>query len=327
MNKAADKQARAWHALGLGPRWQPRRPAIHLPEEVSEGPTADRVSGDLPAIGPVARHPGDADVLVPESTVPAPGLPDASAPDANPAAPAAPAGVPPDASAAAPAVMGAVPPDAGSPRLPAPEDPVAQPGVALGTTPTEGWQPLRERVAQCRACSLCETRRQVVFGVGDERADWLIVGEAPGAEEDRRGEPFVGEAGQLLDQMLASIGLSRAEGVFILNVLKCRPPGNRDPLPEEVAQCRPFLEAQISLLRPAIILAVGRFAAHALLGSQSGIGSLRGRAHGFELGGRTIPVVVTYHPAYYLRRPEHKRLAWEDLCRARALAATTPTRD
>jgi uracil-DNA glycosylase family 4 len=175
------------------------------------------------------------------------------------------------------------------------------------------WDELKQAVAACDACALCKTRRNTVFGVGDERADWLLVGEAPGAEEDARGEPFVGQAGRLLDNMLAAIGLSRGAGVYIANVLKCRPPGNRNPEPREVAQCSPHLLRQIALIRPSLIVAMGRFAAQTLLASDASIASLRGRT--FEYQG--VPLVVTYHPAYLLRNLPDKAKAWEDLVFAR----------
>jgi DNA polymerase len=174
---------------------------------------------------------------------------------------------------------------------------------------------LRERVAGCVACDLCKTRTQTVFGVGNTRSDWLIVGEAPGGEEDRRGEPFVGRAGQLLDAMLLAIGLPR-ESVFIANILKCRPPGNRDPRPEEVMRCLPFLHAQIELLEPRLILVVGRIAAQTLLATDAPLARLRGKLHQF--GAARTPLVITYHPAYLLRTPADKRKAWEDLKFARA---------
>lgn len=180
------------------------------------------------------------------------------------------------------------------------------------------WQHLRERVAACRRCALCETRTRTVFGVGNEQADWLIVGEAPGAEEDRQGEPFVGRAGQLLNAMLRAIGLAR-EQVFIANVLKCRPPGNRDPSGSETKQCLPYLERQIALLNPKLILVVGRIAAHNLLGTEAALASLRQRVHRFGSG--RVPLVVTYHPAYLLRSPGEKRKAWEDLKFARGVLA------
>jgi DNA polymerase len=184
------------------------------------------------------------------------------------------------------------------------------------------WAALREAVASCRACKLCESRQQTVFGVGHPQAQWMIVGEAPGEQEDRQGEPFVGPAGQLLDNMLRAIGLTRGEAgparqVFIANTLKCRPPKNRNPEPAETAQCAPFLERQIALVRPRIILAMGRFAAQALLASDAPLGRLRGRVHQY----RGVPVVVTYHPAYLLRTPTDKARAWEDLCLAASVVA------
>ena len=176
------------------------------------------------------------------------------------------------------------------------------------------WEELRARVAVCTRCSLSATRTQTVFGVGNPHADWLIVGEAPGAEEDRRGEPFVGRAGQLLNSMLHAIGLAR-EQVYIANVLKCRPPGNRDPNLTEAAECLPYLERQIALLKPKIMLAVGRIAAQNLLGTEKTLGALRQQVHRFGLS--QVPLVVTYHPAYLLRTPTEKRKAWEDLKFAR----------
>jgi len=181
------------------------------------------------------------------------------------------------------------------------------------------WQALRASVAGCTLCGLHTTRTQTVFGVGNPNADWLVIGEAPGAEEDARGEPFVGRAGGLLNSMLAAIGLKR-EQVFIANILKCRPPGNRDPKPEEAMLCRPYLERQIALISPKVILAVGRIAAQNLLATEVPIGRLRGRVHNFGIA-RT-PLVVTYHPAYLLRSPGEKRKSWQDL----KLAVDTVTR-
>jgi DNA polymerase len=163
-------------------------------------------------------------------------------------------------------------------------------------------------------CELHKTRTQTVFGVGNRQAAWMIIGEAPGAEEDRRGEPFVGRAGKLLDEMLRAVDLSR-DTVFITNILKCRPPGNRDPSSSEAVACRSYLERQIELLAPRLILAVGRIAAQQLLGSDAPLGRLRGQLH--KLTGAGIPLVVTYHPAYLLRSPKDKRKAWQDLCMAR----------
>lgn len=175
------------------------------------------------------------------------------------------------------------------------------------------WQALQQNVAGCQACQLHSTRTQTVFGVGDPQAEWLLVGEAPGAEEDRRGEPFVGQAGKLLDNMLAAIQLKRGENVYIANVLKCRPPANRDPQGEEVQQCDPYLKRQVELIKPKLIVALGKFAAQSLLQSEGSIASLRGGLHDFH----GVPVIVTYHPAYLLRNLPDKARAWEDLCFAR----------
>jgi len=204
-------------------------------------------------------------------------------------------------------------------RAPASTSP-ARTAAVVQEIATLDWAALREAVASCRACALCESRQQTVFGVGHPHAHWMIVGEAPGEQEDRQGEPFVGLAGQLLDNMLQAIGLTRAEApperqVYIANTLKCRPPKNRNPEPAETATCAPFLERQIALVQPRIILAMGRFAAQALLASSEPLGKLRGRAHAW----RGVPVIVTYHPAYLLRTPADKARAWEDLCLAATL--------
>jgi DNA polymerase len=177
------------------------------------------------------------------------------------------------------------------------------------------WDALKQAVADCRACKLGDSRRNTVFGVGDIQADWLVVGEAPGENEVLQGEPFVGEAGKLLDNMLAALGVSRRQGAYITNVLKCSPPGNRNPEPEEIAQCEPFLRRQVELLRPKIILAMGRFAVQTLLQSSEPIGRLRGQVHRYH----DVPVVVTYHPAYLLRNLPDKAKAWADLCLAQAV--------
>ena len=173
-----------------------------------------------------------------------------------------------------------------------------------------GWDELAATVAACRQCRLCEARKQAVLGVGDGRADWLFVGEGPGAEEDERGEPFVGQAGQLLDNMLASIDLQRGRDVYIANAVKCRPPENRTPDNDELAACRPYLAQQIALIQPKLIVAMGRPAAQTLLHTELKIGAARGKLHDYE----GIPVIVTYHPAYLLRSPLDKAKAWEDLC-------------
>jgi uracil-DNA glycosylase len=179
------------------------------------------------------------------------------------------------------------------------------------------WAALRTEILSCTRCGLHKTRTQGVVGVGPQRTDWMVIGEAPGAEEDRKGEPFVGRAGQLLDAMLRAIGLDRRTTVYIANVLKSRPPNNRDPKPEEVAACLPFLLRQIALLQPRLMLAVGRIAAQNLLGTDLSLGRLRGKVHHF--GELNTPLIVTYHPAYLLRTPADKRKAWEDLKFARSV--------
>jgi DNA polymerase len=239
----------------------------------------------------------------------------------------------------APVARSAAAPAVSRPREPAPPpvQPVPAHSPALGARP-EGvadmdWPALEAAVAGCRACGLCAGRTQTVFGVGSRRADWMVIGEAPGEQEDRQGQPFVGQAGKLLDAMLAAIGLSRqvledsesiasdagqtgAEGreeaVFIANVLKCRPPGNRNPQPDEIDRCEPYLRRQVALVQPKIILAMGRFAVQSLLQTSVPIGRLRGRVHQYE----GVPVVVTYHPAYLLRALPEKAKAWQDLCLA-----------
>lgn len=230
-------------------------------------------------------------------------------------------------------------------RRPAPQEEPAEVVNRIIATPNESkpaltplpdgigrmdWPELEAAVAACRACGLCNGRTQAVFGAGSRHAEWMVVGEAPGETEDRLGEPFVGQAGKLLDNMLAAIGLSRQaeldlasapvqdaagralRGVYIANVIKCRPPGNRNPEPDEVAQCEPWLRRQVALVQPKIILAMGRFAAQALLQTTEPIGRLRGRVHHYH----GVPVVVTYHPAYLLRALPEKAKAWQDLCLA-----------
>jgi len=240
------------------------------------------------------------------------------------------------------AVRPAPQPPAAAPRATQPPPRTSAPAAApaLGPRP-EGvadmdWPQLEATVAACRACGLCEGRTQTVFGVGDRAADWMVIGEAPGENEDRQGQPFVGQAGKLLDAMLAAIGLSRQvvgatkfiaadadpssaggqkdskAGVYIANVLKCRPPGNRNPQPDEIAQCEPYLRRQVALVQPRIILAMGRFAVQSLLQTTEPIGRLRGRVHQYE----GVPVIVTYHPAYLLRALPEKAKAWQDLCLA-----------
>ena len=209
-------------------------------------------------------------------------------------------------------------------RVPAPA-PVPAAASAAGPVSELDWPALRQAVSECTACGLCQGRTQTVFGVGHPRAHWMVVGEAPGEQEDRQGEPFVGKSGQLLDNMLRALQLTRAEApperqVFIANTLKCRPPGNRNPTPQELARCEPFLIRQVALVQPRIILAMGRFAVQSLLRSTEAIGKLRGRVHQYQ----GVPLIVTYHPAYLLRNPEEKARAWDDLCLAAETLAALP---
>src|SRR5580698_1353143 len=193
-----------------------------------------------------------------------------------------------------------------------------EPRVFVDETTTDiaalDWDGLAASVSNCQRCRLCERRTNAVFGVGDREADWMLIGEAPGENEDKLGEPFVGQAGKLLDSMLRAVTLSREQNVFIANVIKCRPPGNRNPEPDEVARCAPYLQRQVALVKPKLIIALGRFAAQSLLKTDASIASLRGRVHDYE----GVPVIVTYHPAYLLRSLPDKAKAWADLCLAQA---------
>ncbi|HHT9057057.1 TPA: uracil-DNA glycosylase, partial [Burkholderia cenocepacia] len=201
----------------------------------------------------------------------------------------------------------AAPPGESVPVPAAESRPAGAPVAALD------WDALAARVADCTLCRLCEKRTNTVFGVGDREADWMLIGEAPGENEDKQGEPFVGQAGKLLDNMLQSLSLKRGDNVYIANVIKCRPPGNRNPEPDEVASCEPYLQRQVALVKPKLIVALGRFAAQTLLKTDASIASLRGRVHAYE----GVPVIVTYHPAYLLRSLQDKSKAWADLCLAR----------
>ena len=209
-----------------------------------------------------------------------------------------------EAEAPDPAPAEAAAPDTPAPVVPAP--------AVFDTSGVAGldWQALEARVSECQQCELHSSRTRTVFGVGNHSADWLVIGEAPGHDEDQQGEPFVGRAGQLLNAMLKAVGLQRGQ-VYIANILKCRPPNNRDPRPEEVLCCEPYLLRQIELIQPGLILAVGRIAAQNLLQTQTPIGKLRGEVHQFRDTG--IPLIATYHPAYLLRSPTEKRKAWQDL--------------
>jgi DNA polymerase len=203
--------------------------------------------------------------------------------------------------------------DARADVAPAPAMPAEAPVAPSIDVSSLDWDGLREGVRACRQCGLCAQRKQAVLGVGDPAAQWLFVGEGPGADEDEQGEPFVGQAGKLLDSMLHAIGLARGEAVYIANVVKCRPPGNRTPTLEEAQACAPYLDRQIQLIQPKLIVALGKTAATRLLHTESSLASLRGKVHRYQ----GIPVVVTYHPAYLLRSLPEKAKAWEDLLFAR----------
>ena len=269
----SDRQQAMLREMGVTLWLPPQTDAMPLPEAAMPEPVPSEVTVPVPAQAPVAS--------------PAPAPVRMSRPVAAPA-------------------------EANSPSAPRPL--AARPsGVAA-----MDWPALREAVAGCEACGLCRSRRNTVFGVGHAQAQWMIIGEAPGEQEDRQGEPFVGKAGQLLDNMLRAVGLTRAEAgpeqqVYIANVLKCRPPMNRNPEPQEVAQCEPFLKRQVELVAPKLILAMGRFAVQSILQTGEPIGRLRGRVHAYQ----GVPVVVTYHPAYLLRNPADKARSWDDLCLAR----------
>ncbi len=315
----------ALEELGLAPRW------VSKGARVTAGVMSALGDGTLPA-APATRLPVEPAQPEIRSEPVAPSQPHVAA-SARPELPTR-ERVPPQDTAvearepAAPPADARAAPAARTPDEPPPltEDdfawfdaaPVAAEAPVLSPTSSDDvatldWDALAERVAGCTRCRLCEKRTNTVFGVGNREADWMVIGEAPGENEDRQGEPFVGQAGKLLDNMLRALSLSRVETVYIANVLKCRPPGNRNPEPDEVARCEPYLRRQVALVRPKIIIAMGRFAAQSLLKSEGSIASMRGRVHEYE----GVPVIVTYHPAYLLRSLQDKSKAWADLCLAR----------
>lgn len=329
--------------MGVSPWWAPRALLPRPPTSADAStPAARGTTHRQPQAGSAAAAASPATTAVPASASPA-----AVSPSDVPTRPAA---IHPPLAADGSSARGASEPAATTARgvaLPAqparsadvhgpasaPSRPSAPPANAAALTDptpdaiaTLGWDALEAAIHACQRCALAQCRQRAVPGVGDRQPDWLIVGEAPGEEEDRQGEPFVGRAGQLLDRMLAAMGLRRGEGVYIANVIKCRPPRNRNPEPEEIARCTPYLLRQIALLRPRLVLAMGRFAAHTLLAEggcdspeallRTPLGRLRGRVHHARLGEQTLPVIVTYHPAYLLRSPAEKAKAWADLCLA-----------
>ncbi|MFP6559305.1 uracil-DNA glycosylase family protein [Paraburkholderia sp. B3] len=310
--------------LGLSPRW------VSKGARTTPGETAP-ASGETPlsqvtgtAVVPAQPETAPEPLAAVESDVAAPARPEVRIPDpVSPRDSAVEAREPAAQSADTHAARAAQAPDEPPPlteddfawfdAAPVSAEPSARPPAPGNDVATLDWDSLAERVAGCTRCRLCEKRTNTVFGVGNREADWMVIGEAPGENEDRQGEPFVGQAGKLLDNMLRALALSRVENVYIANVLKCRPPGNRNPEPDEVARCEPYLKRQVALVKPKIIIAMGRFAAQSLLKSEGSIASMRGRVHEYE----GVPVIVTYHPAYLLRSLQDKSKAWADLCLAR----------
>ncbi|AJG19830.1 uracil-DNA glycosylase [Cupriavidus basilensis] len=309
------RRARFLEVLGIADEWVLRR-APALPEAVE--PSAIAALADPSAEDPAVNDDA-ASREAAQAAVTLAAVADAGADEAQPEAQAE--AVPrawsaqADMEAGVPAMAEAA--VARMPLEPAVAVAVADTGTREAVIARLDWAALAQRVSGCTDCQLCDGRTQTVFGVGDRQAEWMLVGEAPGENEDLQGEPFVGQAGKLLDNMLAAVGLARGRNVFIANVLKCRPPGNRNPEPEEVAQCEPYLRRQIALIQPKLIVVLGRFAAQSLLRTTTPIGKLRGTVHSYE----GIPVVVTYHPAYLLRTLSDKARAWEDLCLAREVHA------
>lgn len=299
--------------MGVPPWWRPRA-LLPWPPQTGETPTPGATTAD-----PAANASGRA------------ARPAAAATACHQPAPAEPARGARPVSFRTEADPGAAVPSQ-PPRSPSTVSPDPGPGAEIATL---DWPELEAAIHACQRCGLAACRQRAVPGVGDRRPTWLIVGEAPGEEEDRQGEPFVGRAGRLLDRMLAALDLQRGHGVYIANVLKCRPPRNRNPEPEEIARCAPYLLRQIALLQPRIVLALGRFAAQTLLAEggclspdealRTPLGRLRGRVFQARLGELTLPVVVSYHPAYLLRNPADKGKAWADLCLAAdTLAGPSP---
>lgn len=313
---------RIWlRELGMERLWLRTPPAVPV---AKAGPVA---SGAAPGQTPAAESPGGPNTA-PHSPIDAPtpvearrDAPAAAPVDAaEPVAPPAVARTAPaePASGRASAIPASILNRTGPPPRPAPKVEVqeeAPPPIPVAEAVKDAnLEQLAAQVVACAACGLCKGRRHAVVGQGAQPARWLVVGEAPGEQEDRQGQPFVGRSGQLLDAMLAAVGMSRERDVFITNVIKCRPPGNRNPKPEEIAACSPYLMRQIALLKPERILVLGRFAAQTLLGTDATIGNLRGRVHHLKTDeGVQIPVIVSYHPAYLLRSPSEKARAWQDL--------------
>jgi len=329
MSVAPDVSAplrRAWlRELGIERVWPATAPVQAASQATNQATNQAEVQGAVGVAAPLAASAVRAGLAAPLASAAAPAAaPTAMAEEAvqqEALAAAVPAATPPAARAGAGRMGPAqVHRDALASLAAAPK-PSATPPVTQAQAiewasgdPDAAWAALQAEVSTCTACALSKGRTQVVFGSGPRTAQWLLVGEAPGEQEDRQGVPFVGRSGQLLENMLGAIGVQRARGdVFVTNIVKCRPPNNRNPEPEEAAACRPFLERQVALLAPQRALAVGRVAAQNVLGTDATIGSLRGRVHRLVLGGKDIPMVVSYHPAYLLRAPLEKTKAWHDL--------------
>jgi DNA polymerase len=297
--------------MGLGPIWRlrARQAEAEATEEAFEqeagapAATGTGATSATPRAETSRAETQRAPVFPPAAAAPAAGL------QPGPARPAGARNVEPPLAHAARPQPAATPAPVATSAAP---DPARSARIAM-----LDWEALEAGIRDCKACGLCERRKQAVPGVGDRQARWMLVGEAPGAEEDQRGEPFVGQAGRLLDNMLAAIGLKRGEDVYIANAVKCRPPHNRTPERGEIAACLPYLDRQIALVQPQLLIALGRPAAQALLDREIAISAARGKR--FERAG--VAVVVTYHPAYLLRNPQDKAKAWEDLCFARRLMA------
>lgn len=306
---------RIWlREIGMERLWMRPAPAAARPAVVPQAPVSEPVLA--PGLAPAAPARDIAPAPVsPTVASPAPAVPQAVAVSAAPAEPV----VPTTRSNGRPGIPASILNRTGPPPRPVPkaaeDEAVEAPRIPVAQAVKNATlDELREQVVACTACGLCDGRRHAVFGQGATPTRWLVVGEAPGEQEDRQGHPFVGRSGQLLDAMLAAVGMSRETDVFITNVIKCRPPGNRNPKPEEIAACSPYLMRQIALLKPERILVLGRFAAQTLLGTDATIGSLRGRVHALKTDeGVEIPVIVSYHPAYLLRSPSEKARAWQDL--------------
>lgn len=300
-------------------------PPATIPVASASVDIASAATPQAPVSAAVLPAQPSAPVVVAKATAPAGAAAAAAAPAAAAAAAAA-AGVEPTAqvivptgrATGRPTIPASILNRSGPPPRPVPktveDEAVEAPRVPVAEAVKNATlDELREQVVACTACGLCQGRRHAVFGQGATPTRWLVVGEAPGEQEDRQGHPFVGRSGQLLDAMLAAVGMSRDTDVFITNVIKCRPPGNRNPKPEEIASCSPYLMRQIALLKPERILVLGRFAAQTLLGTDATIGSLRGRVHQLKTDDGEIPLIVSYHPAYLLRSPSEKARAWQDL--------------